>query len=123
MPLETLPRPKPGPDESEPAWLDVIWTEVHGSAVADKLVNLSQTEALLLTGGVWALLVLVFFVIRSRRASVGGGDESCRWKKDHWWRPFSKFDRWICRECGVDAYTRDRRPPKECKRILRERAL
>lgn len=72
-----------------------------------------QIGALVLVGlfllfGLWQLL---------RRRT-----RPCRWKKDRV-RRRSGMQRWQCMACGVDAFTRDGRPPKECKRGLREVGL
>lgn len=46
----------------------------------------------------------------------------CRWKTDRR-RMKGAFTRWVCTDCGVEAFTTDDRPPKECKRALRDPAL
>ena len=46
----------------------------------------------------------------------------CRWKRDRA-RPRAGMARWACATCGVDAFSRDGRPPKECKRGLKEAGL
>ena len=48
--------------------------------------------------------------------------KACRWRKDRRGRQ-SLNTRWTCTACGVDAYSQDRRPPKECKRALRPASL
>ena len=46
----------------------------------------------------------------------------CRWNAAPG-RSAANLDRWICLDCGIDAFTSDGRPPKECKRDLREGRL
>ena len=55
----------------------------------------------------------------SRRGRVAGG---CPWKRDAF-RPETRFRRWVCATCGVDAYTVTGRPPRECKRASRPSGL
>ena len=47
---------------------------------------------------------------------------SCRWRR---LRAESgpAFTKWKCKRCGVEAFTHDNRPPKECKRLLEGRPL
>ena len=45
-----------------------------------------------------------------------------RWKRDRVTRR-SGMVRWQCMDCGVDAFSQDSKPPKECKRALREVGL
>ena len=75
------------------------------------------------SGDLWLILPLalmlgaiLFFRFRRTRAK-----RECRWKKDTRRRAASV--RWQCMACGVDAFTRDGKPPKECKRLLRETTL
>lgn len=42
----------------------------------------------------------------------------CRWKRDNY-RRATRLQRWVCRDCGVEAFSSDAAPPKECKRTLR----
>lgn len=55
--------------------------------------------------------------LRPRRAATG-----CRWKKSPG-QGERTLVRWQCMECAVEAYSGDGRPPKECKRGLRETQL
>lgn len=46
----------------------------------------------------------------------------CRWKRD----PTHKgadLQRFVCARCGVDGFTTDGRPPRQCKRALRSTGL
>ena len=58
----------------------------------------------------FAFLVLKFL---QRRKS-----KTCRWKRatENTRPPFTK---WQCKICVAEAYTTDKRPPKECKKILK----
>lgn len=47
-----------------------------------------------------------------------GGGRRCRWRRD----PTHKTggaQRYVCRRCGVDAFTRDGGPPQNCLREAR----
>jgi hypothetical protein len=46
----------------------------------------------------------------------------CGWRRDGY-RPGTRFMRWMCVECGLEGYTRDESPPRECKRALRRSSL
>jgi len=48
--------------------------------------------------------------------------QECIWREDRL-RKTATSTRWICSTCGIDAYTQDGRPPKECKRDLGTAAL
>jgi hypothetical protein len=52
----------------------------------------------------------------------GKNGATCKWYKDSIRRD-GTLERWQCRTCGVDAFTSDGAPPKECKRDLRETQL
>lgn len=41
--------------------------------------------------------------------------QDCIWREDRL-RKGATSTRWICSTCGIEAYTRDGRPPKACKR-------
>jgi len=62
------------------------------------------------------LLFAFWRVLRPRR------QQSCRWKT-HRLQRREGMKRWQCMNCGVDAYGSGRKPPKECKRALREVSL
>lgn len=51
-------------------------------------------------------------------ALVPGRRSTCKWKRvpENDRTPFTK---WRCKDCVMEAFTTDRRPPKECKRVLR----
>lgn len=55
------------------------------------------------------------------RPRLGFG-KPCRWKRDPT-RKGQDLERYVCSVCGVDAYTAEGRPPRQCKRNLRESAL
>ena len=46
-------------------------------------------------------------------------DSGCRWRRarDHRLRP--PFRKWRCKACLAEAYSSDRRPPKDCKKALK----
>ncbi|MEQ9041459.1 MAG: hypothetical protein RIE24_24310 [Silicimonas sp.] len=53
---------------------------------------------------------------------TGKDGMTCKWYRDKVKRD-GTLQRWQCRTCGVDAFTHDGKPPKECKRGLREAQL
>ena len=55
----------------------------------------------------------------SGRLSFG---KPCRWKRDPT-RKSEHLDRYVCTACGVDAYSSDGSPPRQCKRNLRPGSL
>ncbi len=95
----------------------MIWND-NGLSVylGDSHFQLSQTAVLALLAGGAILLVLGFLYLRFGGAGKG---VACRWRRarDHDNRP--PFGKWQCRTCGVEAFTSDRRPPKECKKTLK----
>lgn len=68
---------------------------------------------------VLALIVgaaLLFLSARRRRT------RACRWLRDRT-RGGATLSAWRCTACGAEAFTADRRAPKECKRMLRTAPL
>ena len=66
---------------------------------------------------IYVLVVLLAFYIYERffRSKRPRG---CRWKRVRGdFRP--PFTQWRCKECGVEAYSIDKKPPKECKKPLK----
>jgi hypothetical protein len=57
------------------------------------------------------LLWTALRLLRKRR-----GRKACRWRKDG---TRAGMTRWRCAVCGVDAFSKGRRSPKECKRALK----
>jgi hypothetical protein len=65
------------------------------------------------------LVFVAVFLIGSailKRAGIGGSG-MCRWRRVQV-ESGSLFSKWKCRRCDVEAFTTDKRPPKECKRLL-----
>lgn len=95
----------------------MIWDD-NGLTVflGDSVFRLSQTAILALLAGAAILLFLAFLYLQFFARTKG---QSCRWKRirDHRKRP--PFKKWRCKTCLVEAYSSDRRPPKECKRTLK----
>ncbi len=95
----------------------MIWDD-KGLTVylGDNHFQLSQTAVLALLAGAAILLFLGFLYLRFGGAGRGA---ECRWKRarDHHGRP--SFRNWQCKTCGVEAFTSDKRPPKECKKTLK----
>ncbi len=79
--------------------------------------------------GLAILVLLVLFFLRSlwrqRNRSLGlvvrqgKAGATCKWRKDKVKRG-GTLERWQCKTCGVDAFSHDGKPPKDCKRNLRE---
>ncbi len=93
----------------------MIWND-NGLSVylGDSHFQLSQTAVLALLAGAAILLFLGFLYLRFGGARRGA---ECRWKRARDHRP--PFRKWQCRTCGVEVFTSDRRPPKECKKTLK----
>lgn len=62
-----------------------------------------------------AILVTLFYF----RVLGPGQGRKCRWSRAPDTHRTSHLERWLCESCGVDAYSTDGRPPKECKRMLK----
>lgn len=63
---------------------------------------------------------------RGLAAAFGAATPSrgeCRWRQDKRRHPSINLKRWTCTTCGVEAYSADGSPPKECKRALRDARL
>jgi len=114
--------------------LRVIWKNASATAhqgLADPAISIT---ALLALAALVALYIL-WRVVRHRPA--GGGmapgpspaqgwpatKHRCRWRRDRRRAKRAAMVRWVCAECGVDGYTSDGRPPKLCKRSLRDPGL
>ena len=46
--------------------------------------------------------------------------KTCKWRKNG---GKAGLRQWRCTVCGVDAFSQDRKPPRECKRMLRPTGL
>lgn len=71
------------------------------------------------------LALLVWRLTRGTSASSAApeplpmpGQRGCPWKRVRG-KDTATLQRWVCRRCGVEAFSADTRPPKECKRDLR----
>lgn len=127
------PAPKPGP-----SWTEHLWDWLRD-------IDLDTWFARIPPVALWIAVVAIALLLLRRlwraarpqpptrpparppaqprtRATDAVSRRPCRWKRDKW-RPAASLDRWVCTRCGVDAYSSDGRPPKECKRELRETAL
>jgi hypothetical protein len=93
-------------------WGDDGLTLVFG----DSHFQLSQPAVLAVLIAVACLLVLAFLYLQFFAPRCG---QPCRWKRirDHRKRP--PFKKWRCKTCLAEAYSSDRRPPKECKKALK----
>ena len=76
-----------------------------------------QAIVLVLVGLFLGFMVLRLIRKRLRAGVVGMRD--CRWRKDRKAPPRTGFTAWRCRACGIDAFSSDGKPPKECKRGLK----
>lgn len=57
-----------------------------------------------------------------RRATSGVWGKPCRWRRDASQKGGS-LTRYVCAECGVDAYTSEARAPRRCLRGARPGSL
>ena len=95
----------------------MIWDD-NGLIVIFGESHFQMSQMAILTGlaGAAGILFLVFLYLQFMAPGRGG---ACRWRRarDHRMRP--PFRKWRCRTCLVEAYSTDRRPPKECKKGLK----
>jgi len=62
------------------------------------------------------VFVATYFALRPILLKKRGG---CRWRR----QPEANrppFTKWQCKACFTEAYSTDRRPPKECKRLVNQ---
>jgi len=86
------------------------------TALSGAWPDLLATELLLPTATALILVIVRLRLWRRRSA------RRCSWRKGVN-APGRRSQMWVCRRCGVDAFSYDGRPPKECKRGLRPAAL
>lgn len=85
----------------------------------DKIAEIADPALLAGAAGASAFALTLLGGWLCLRALRGGG---CRWRRAP--RPTeTTLRRWVCAECGVDAFATGRRPPRECKRSLRPAPL
>jgi len=62
--------------------------------------------------------VIFFLIFLYLNFIVPRKGKRCRWRRDSKGeRP--PFIKWVCKDCLVEAFTTDNRPPKECKKNLK----
>lgn len=74
-------------------------------------VHFEITFVLAVLAGLIAVDLIAF-------ARSSGRKSRCRWRRLRE-REEAPFAKWRCKDCLMEAFTTDRRPPKECKRELR----
>lgn len=95
----------------------MIWDDNGLTLVlGDDLFRISQMAV---TATLAAAAILLFLGFLYLRFFALGKGKTCRWRRarDHKIRP--PFRKWRCKTCRVEAYSSDRRPPKECKKALK----
>lgn len=114
--MSAIPRPKPSPD----IWQSIGgWIDASVAAILDGLERVAGAPAPALAIGAGILLMTIALLASKPFRSRTRRSLSCRWIPDRLQQKRDGLKRWICAECGVDAYTTGRRPPRECKRALR----
>jgi hypothetical protein len=119
------PAARPGPASGPEPWAE---------ALSKILAEPGAKAALLFAAGLLALLLFRRLIlgprpgrrrspaapapVRTPAQTQGPSRLPCRWRRAGF-RHGVRAQRWICRACGVDAFSRDGSPPKECKRALR----
>lgn len=98
-----------------------------GSAAAELAgrTGLPPAVAEAVTGGVVLAasgVALATLRLRTRRR-IRRSVAPCRWRPEGFRGGGARLSAWRCLVCGVVAYAADGRPPKECKRALRDAAL
>ncbi len=72
------------------------------------------------------LIFMVFIFRANSRLPKNSEDRSrrnrCRWKKDRNGGRGS-LNRFVCKTCGVDAFVKGNKPPRECKKITKHVTL
>lgn len=86
-------------------------------------VTASPEIAVLAAIGLFLLFFCIWAILKKRRASNVVSLQKCRWKKNKEARVRLGFVAWRCKTCGVEAFSSDGRPPKECKKSLRQSGL
>jgi len=77
----------------------------------------AHVEGVYMALGIGALLLCWWLIVRSPRKS-----RKCKWRRyDGGQKPTLR--KWTCEKCGADAFSSTRKPPKECKAMLRPRPL
>lgn len=123
--------PRPVPRDAEGFGLRDITEFAHGLVwqAEELLWHARQSDWLpylaISVGGLLALWITGWLKRRFRsggRGVVTRRGLPCKWRNDKV-RRTSGLRRWQCTVCGVDAFTSDGKPPKECKRGLREAQL
>lgn len=64
-----------------------------------------------------AIALVVLGLVYHKLSKRQTGQPKCNWKRIA--QKGESFQQWQCRTCGVEAYSTDQRPPKECKRSLK----
>lgn len=64
------------------------------------------------------IVLLIFLALLYPRFFAPGRARRCRWNPARA-AAGAQLSRWQCDECGVEAFSSDGRPPKECKRTLK----
>jgi len=76
-----------------------------------------HVPALAVVAFVVSFPIFLFVLLRLARRR-GSTTMPCRWKRARE-KERPPFVLWQCRHCAVEAYSTGRRPPKECKRLLK----
>jgi hypothetical protein len=105
-------------------WLDTVVRPAEPLAVA---LGIERPEILLGLGVsllAFGMVLAVGLLLLGRRGLCPPAVHctSCRWTWGQW-RAGTRFCRWQCATCGVEAYTMTKRPPRECKRTSRPGSL
>ncbi|WP_147277276.1 hypothetical protein [Rhodovulum sp. 12E13] len=126
---ERSPRPRPrGDDLSGGPWavwerLGELWERVEPVCAAARASEWFWPSVATLG----ALLLVGVHARWRRRRRTRSVFRTVPGKPCEWWRQPGKrtdnLQRWVCRACGVDAFTSTGKPPVECKRNLREAQL
>lgn len=87
--------------------ITIIFGEYHS--------DLSYLVVLIILASVATVVLLVFL---STKFFGSKNRQRCRWKRVPG-RNRPPFTRWRCKVCFVEAYSTDKKPPKECKKILK----
>ena len=80
-------------------------------------VALRYQELVMVAAGILVFLLMWWLIVRRPRRK-----NACKWRRDRsGQRP--TLTKWTCKSCYAEAYTSTRKPPVDCKRKLKPRAL
>lgn len=78
---------------------------------------LRYQELISVAAGVLVFLLMWWLIVRRPRRK-----SDCKWRRDKAGHRAS-LTKWTCKSCGAEAFSATTKPPNDCKRQLKPRAL